>query len=117
MVERNMEGKVVNVNRQSIVTEMRLSGRAMHSMINMKKKVKGEMYALVSYRQDADSEKATDAPSDDQLFEYLIASFRSYSRNSFRGSDFNVAEKSWNCSGGSCSDAVPFGVDVFVWEE
>ncbi len=117
LVERNTEGKVVSVSKEAIVSEMRMSARSINSLVNAKGIMKGDTYALVSFRQDASSDKASALPSDDELLEFLKESFRSSARNSFRGSDFSVSDRGWNCSGGSCSSRVPEGVDVFVWEE
>lgn len=113
LVERAMDGKIISVSKESIVSEMRFSARSIRQLAGGLRNEETERYGLVAWKADASAEKASDMVSDDKLLEYLKYSYRAFAHHELRGGVSDA--KSFHCSGGECTDRVPPGVDVFVW--
>jgi len=113
LVLRNSAGKITEVNKSAIESQMTMAIRLNQSLTSGPRFSGTTLLALVSVFS-ADSRIM--AGSDDQLLEYLRLSFESYSRQSFNGSDYKISGKDWNCGGETCNAQVPAGIEVFVWE-
>ena len=112
-IQRSADGKVINVNKDAILSEMPMAQRVMEQSMIVKNNYAEEFFALVTFHS---SEKAgLSMPSEQNMMEFLKISYDSYSKNAFMGTDYSVSGKSWNCSGPTCGMNVPAGLDVFVW--
>lgn len=112
-VQRNNFGRITEVNKDGIESQMPMATRITQSLVAGRSSGT-QTLALISMFAPADSK--TLAPSDDQMLSYLALAFKSFSMQSFSGSDYSVSGKSWNCAGESCNAQIPAGIEVFVWD-
>ncbi|MFZ9387305.1 MAG: hypothetical protein ACO25B_05435 [Chitinophagaceae bacterium] len=112
-VQRNNFGRITEVNKDGIESQMPMATRITKSLVAGRSSGP-QTFALISMFAPTDSKML--APSDDQMLNYLTLAFKSFSMQSFNGSDYSISGKSWNCAGESCNAQIPAGIEVFVWE-
>ncbi|HUR66515.1 MAG TPA: hypothetical protein VMZ03_09195 [Chitinophagaceae bacterium] len=111
LIQRNAEGKVMGIDKNSILSDMPMATRIQAEGMIGDNAV--QMYALISFHS-ADK-MAGSPPSDERMLEYLKIGQDSFNKHNFTGSDYSVSGKNWSCSGPSCGYSVPAGLDLYIW--